>query len=188
MSAVHEYVHQRAQEKRQPDEYAQDMGAVLGEQQHTGNNQKADQHQPCRRGEKAALIAMAAVVLQRHWHPSALIRRRPPMISGRRTLLRRTDLSGAPPRPAGVGPWITPSFCLFPSTSVIRAREPADLGSNPQILLSRPNSCLRARDGLGFDNPAIHQVDDAVYLPDQAVIMSDDQHGGAVLARNLSQQ
>src|SRR6516162_2863197 len=64
----------------------------------------------------------------------------------------------------------------------------ADLGSNPQILLSRPNSCLRARDGLGFDNPSIHQLDDAVHLPDQAVIMGDDQHGGAVLARNLSQQ
>jgi len=37
MSAVHEYVHQRAQEKRQPDECTQDMGAVLGEQQHPGN-------------------------------------------------------------------------------------------------------------------------------------------------------
>ena len=28
MSAVHEYVHQRAQEKRQPDECTQDMGAL----------------------------------------------------------------------------------------------------------------------------------------------------------------
>jgi len=73
MSAVHEYVHQRAQEKRQPNEYTQDMGAVLGEQQDAGYNRKADQHQPCRRGEKAALIAMAIVVVQRHWHPFALI-------------------------------------------------------------------------------------------------------------------
>ena len=66
VSAVHEYVHQRAEEKRQPDECTQDMGAVLGEQQHPGDNQKADQHQPCRRDEKAALIAMAIVVVQRH--------------------------------------------------------------------------------------------------------------------------
>jgi len=51
------------------------MGAVLGEQQNAGNNQKADQHQPCRRGQKAALIAMATIVVQRHWHPSAPIRR-----------------------------------------------------------------------------------------------------------------
>src|SRR5215813_1301385 len=91
MSAVHEYVHQRAQDKRQPDECTQDMGAVLGEQQQPRNNQKADQHQPCRRGEKAALIAMATLFVQRHWHPSALIQRRPPMISGRRTLLSRID-------------------------------------------------------------------------------------------------
>src|SRR5215475_10138989 len=121
VSPMHEYVHQRAQEKRQPDECTQHMGAVLGEQQHPRNNQKADQHQPCRRGEKATLIAMAIVVVQRHWHPSALIRRRPSMISGRRTLLPRTDLSGAR-RPAGVCPSLTPSFC--PPTSVILAREP----------------------------------------------------------------
>jgi hypothetical protein len=38
MSAVHEYVHQRAEEKRQPNEYTQDMGAVLGEKQQPGNN------------------------------------------------------------------------------------------------------------------------------------------------------
>jgi hypothetical protein len=37
MSSVHEYVHERAQEQRQPDECTQDMGAVLGEQQHPGN-------------------------------------------------------------------------------------------------------------------------------------------------------
>src|SRR6516164_2940478 len=69
MSAVHEHVHQRAQEKRQPDECTQDMGAVLGEQQHPGDNQKADQHQPCRRGEKAALIAMAGVIMHRYVFP-----------------------------------------------------------------------------------------------------------------------
>jgi hypothetical protein len=34
---MHEYVHEWAQEERQPDEYAQHMGAVLGEQQHSGN-------------------------------------------------------------------------------------------------------------------------------------------------------
>ena len=37
MSAVHEYVHQRAQEKRQPDECTEDMGAVLREQQDAGD-------------------------------------------------------------------------------------------------------------------------------------------------------
>jgi hypothetical protein len=49
MSAVHEYVHQRAQEKRQPDECTQDMGTVLGEQQRAGNNEKSDKHEPCSR-------------------------------------------------------------------------------------------------------------------------------------------
>jgi hypothetical protein len=29
MSAVHEEVHQRANEQRQPDKYSEDMGAVL---------------------------------------------------------------------------------------------------------------------------------------------------------------
>jgi len=45
--SMQEEVHKRAEEKRQPNEYTQDMGAVLGEQQNAGNNQKADQHQPC---------------------------------------------------------------------------------------------------------------------------------------------
>jgi hypothetical protein len=45
--SMHEEVHERADEKRQPNEYTQDMGAVLGEQQDAGNNRKADQHQPC---------------------------------------------------------------------------------------------------------------------------------------------
>jgi hypothetical protein len=70
--AMHEEVHERAEEKRQPNEYTEDMGAVLGEQQDAANNQKADQHQPCRRGEEAALIA-TTVLVQRHWHPSAFI-------------------------------------------------------------------------------------------------------------------
>jgi hypothetical protein len=43
--AVHEDVHQRAQEKRQPDERTQDMGAVLGEEQRAGNDEEAQQNE-----------------------------------------------------------------------------------------------------------------------------------------------
>jgi hypothetical protein len=35
---MHEHVHQRAQQERQPDEYTQHVGAVLGEQQRAGND------------------------------------------------------------------------------------------------------------------------------------------------------
>ena len=65
MSAVHEYVHQRAQEKRQPDERTQDMGAVLGEQQRAGNDEEAEQNESRRRGKKTTLIAMAGVIMHR---------------------------------------------------------------------------------------------------------------------------
>jgi hypothetical protein len=42
MSAVHEHVHERTQQKRQPDQRAQNVRAVLGEQKHAGNHCKAE--------------------------------------------------------------------------------------------------------------------------------------------------
>ena len=53
---MHEHVHQRAQEKRQPDQYAQDVGAVLREQQRAGSDEEAEQNQSCPRGEKTSLM------------------------------------------------------------------------------------------------------------------------------------
>jgi hypothetical protein len=38
MSAVHEYVHKRASEQRQPNEYSEDVGAVLGKQERPTND------------------------------------------------------------------------------------------------------------------------------------------------------
>jgi hypothetical protein len=38
MSAVHEHMHEWASEQRQPDQYSEDMGAVLGKQERAGND------------------------------------------------------------------------------------------------------------------------------------------------------
>jgi hypothetical protein len=64
--SMHENVHERAKEERQIKEYAQDVSAVLGEQQQTRNG-KETQHNQCRpRGKKTTLI------VQRHWCRSAM--------------------------------------------------------------------------------------------------------------------
>jgi hypothetical protein len=64
VSTVHENVHQQAQEKRQPNEYAQDMGAVLGEQQDAGNRKKGE----VRYGRiKSCLVTRSCVLRPYAW-------------------------------------------------------------------------------------------------------------------------
>jgi hypothetical protein len=66
VSPMHEDVHKGAKEERQIKEYAQDVSAVLGEQQQTRNGEET-QHNQCRpRGKKTTLI------VQRHWCRSAM--------------------------------------------------------------------------------------------------------------------
>jgi hypothetical protein len=45
---MHERVHERASEQQQPNEYSEDMGAMLSKQERTGNDQKPDEDQACR--------------------------------------------------------------------------------------------------------------------------------------------
>ena len=70
--SMHEEVHERAKEERHIEEYTQDVSAMFGKQQHSGNHEEADENHSRRRGGKAALIA-TTVLVQRHWYPSALI-------------------------------------------------------------------------------------------------------------------
>ena len=49
MPVMHEHVHEGASEERQPDEGAQNVSAVLGEQKRTDNHEKAEQDEPCSR-------------------------------------------------------------------------------------------------------------------------------------------
>ena len=68
MSAVHEYVHERTKEERQPDQDAQNVSAVLAEQQPAANEEKAEQHEPCSRIQETSLlwILMFRVVMHGH--------------------------------------------------------------------------------------------------------------------------
>ncbi len=47
MPVMHEYMHKRTSEQRQPDEHAEDMRSVLGEQERAGDDGKPDENQPC---------------------------------------------------------------------------------------------------------------------------------------------
>src|SRR6516162_2958773 len=62
---MHEEVHEWAKEERHIKEYAQDMGAMLGEQQRAGNDEEAQQSQSRRRPKKTTFMT-AGVVVQRH--------------------------------------------------------------------------------------------------------------------------
>ena len=42
VSSMHKKMHERAGEKRQPNEDAQNVGAMLREQKRAGNDEKAD--------------------------------------------------------------------------------------------------------------------------------------------------
>jgi len=61
---MHEEVHEWAKEERHIKEYAQDMGAMLGEQQRAGNDEEAQQSQSRRRPKKTTFMT-AGVVVQR---------------------------------------------------------------------------------------------------------------------------
>jgi len=52
---VHEHVHERASEQREPDENAQDVGPVLGKQKRAGDDEEADQDEPGSRRQEASL-------------------------------------------------------------------------------------------------------------------------------------
>jgi len=43
--SVHEEVHERTGEERQPDQQPENVGPVLGEQERAGNGQEAEQDQ-----------------------------------------------------------------------------------------------------------------------------------------------
>jgi hypothetical protein len=47
MPMMHEHMHEGAGEQRQPDQHAEDMGSVLGEQKRTGDDGKSYEYQPC---------------------------------------------------------------------------------------------------------------------------------------------
>ena len=55
MPVMHEHMHQRTSEQRQPDEHTENMGAMFGEQQRAGDDGKSDEYQRRARGRKAAL-------------------------------------------------------------------------------------------------------------------------------------
>jgi hypothetical protein len=55
VSAMHEKVHEKTKKEGQPDERAKDMGAVFGEEQHSGDGEEAKQDKPCARCQEAAL-------------------------------------------------------------------------------------------------------------------------------------
>ena len=46
MAVMHEYMHKRTSEQRQPDEHTEDMGPVLGEQKCAGDDGKSYEYQP----------------------------------------------------------------------------------------------------------------------------------------------
>jgi hypothetical protein len=69
MSTVHEHVHERASEQRQPDQEAENMCPMLGKQQRTSDDQKPNQDHPgtgFHRQTRSDLILVAGMVLRRH--------------------------------------------------------------------------------------------------------------------------
>jgi hypothetical protein len=68
MSPVHEHVHERAREQREPNQDTQDVGPVLGKEKGTSDDEEADQDEPGSRGQKASLrlISIDWVVMHRH--------------------------------------------------------------------------------------------------------------------------
>ena len=47
MPMMHEHMHEGASEERQPDEHAENMRSVLGEQERAGDDSKSDKDKPC---------------------------------------------------------------------------------------------------------------------------------------------
>ncbi|ODM76129.1 hypothetical protein A6X20_30420 [Bradyrhizobium elkanii] len=69
MTSMHEHMHKRTSEQREPDEKTEHMRSVLSEEKHAGDRQKSGQHQtglglhghglPC-------LVVMTRLILHRH--------------------------------------------------------------------------------------------------------------------------
>jgi hypothetical protein len=78
MPAVHEEVHQRAEEERQVDEDPQHVSLVLGEEEDTGNDQEAEQNKPRWRQE---VSVRPTSVLFMHNH-GVLLSIRPGCVAG----------------------------------------------------------------------------------------------------------
>ena len=55
VAVMHEQMHQRAGQQKQVGQYPQQMCAVFGKQEETGNRKKADQH-PSAAGTLSAMI------------------------------------------------------------------------------------------------------------------------------------
>ena len=47
MPMMHKEMHEGAGEERQPDEYSEDMGPMLGEQQRARDDGKSNEYQSC---------------------------------------------------------------------------------------------------------------------------------------------
>jgi hypothetical protein len=72
MSAVHEEVHERAKQEREIDEHTQDVGAVLGKQQHCAKQKKNDEYNPYRRGKKGSVQFLFIGRVRMHGHEIVL--------------------------------------------------------------------------------------------------------------------
>lgn len=59
MTVMHEYMHKRTSQKRQPNEHTEDMRSVLGEQECASDEDKPNENKSCPRGQKAALWRFA---------------------------------------------------------------------------------------------------------------------------------
>jgi hypothetical protein len=64
VTAMHEDVHERACEERQPNKDAEDVGAMLGEQENAADDQKPDQDEPrSRRYEAGSRILVCRMIV-----------------------------------------------------------------------------------------------------------------------------
>jgi hypothetical protein len=64
VAPVHEHVHQRARQEEKPSQIGDgggDMGAVLGHQEISGDDEEADQSDICAGGKKSALFPVTVV-------------------------------------------------------------------------------------------------------------------------------
>jgi hypothetical protein len=68
MPVMHEQVHQRTCEQKEPWQRPEDMGAVLGNKEKSANSEEADQDNPGSRGKKAPLrpVPIAEIVTRNH--------------------------------------------------------------------------------------------------------------------------
>ncbi|MGY3490346.1 hypothetical protein ACVW1C_008290 [Bradyrhizobium sp. USDA 4011] len=69
MTAMHEKMHQRASKKWQPDQHAEHVSPVLGEQKGSGDDQESEQHYAGSRLDRhpfSRALFMSGVVSRKH--------------------------------------------------------------------------------------------------------------------------